>query len=346
MNIDELQERINAVPRVSLAHLPTPLDDCANLSASLGRHILMKRDDCTGLGLGGNKVRQHEFILAAAIAAGADCLIQGAAAQSNHSRQLAAACAKLGLDVYLLPKADQFSSPIQGNYLIDHLTAAVISPIDPNENTTARKNELAAQLRKAGRKPYIVGMGSDEALALAAVAYVNALIEIISAAAKPPRWIVTTSQGSTQAGLQLGCELLGLEQTKVVGICPLGNDHEAYIPPEGIAAIAGRAAQILGTTSSITASSVCNLTDYVGDGYGLPSALSADAVRLVARSEGILLDPIYSGKGFAGLIDLVQRDLIPRGDDIVFVHTGGLPLIFVHAGFLSGESVTAGAESR
>ncbi|HEY2042426.1 MAG TPA: D-cysteine desulfhydrase family protein [Jatrophihabitans sp.] len=327
-----VRARIDTLPRVRLAHLPTPLDACPRLSEKLGVTVSIKRDDCTGLAFGGNKVRQHEFVLGDALAVGADCIIQGSASQSNHSRQIAAAGAKLGLDVFLVPKQDAMSSPVQGNYLIGHLLGATILPIDPETSLIQRKDELAGELRAQGRRPYVVGMGAARSLALAAVAYVEALVEIIEAwpGSQPPDWIFSTSQGSTQAGLQLGCELLGLP-TRVVGINPLDARHEAYLTPDEIAALVHDAAALLGQTSSITVADIVNSVDYVGPGYGVTTPAARDAIALLAALEGILLDPIYTGKGFAGLVDQCRRGVIAPGQTAVFLHTGGLPALFSYA---------------
>jgi L-cysteate sulfo-lyase len=332
----DLRERIDRLPRARLAHLPTPLDDCPRLSAAIGPTVQIKRDDCTGLAFGGNKVRQHEFMLGDAIASGADCVIQGSASQSNHSRQLAAAGAKLGLDVYLLPKLDAMSHPVQGNYLVSHLLGATIQPIEPHESTMQRKEQLAATLRAEGRNPYVVGMGAERSLVLATVAYVNALIEIVEASDEVPDWIFVPSQGSTQSGLQLGCELLGLP-TRVVGINPLDEKHEAYVQPAQAAEFARAAAALLDLPTSITEADIVNSTDYVGEGYGIPSEAGLAALRTLASAEGILLDPIYSGKGFAGLLDYCQRGIVSTSDRVVFVHTGGLPALFSYANSLVDE---------
>lgn len=338
--VDEVQERIDAVPRVSLAHLPTPLDECPRMSRAVGRTISVKRDDCTGLAFGGNKARQHEFMLADAIAAGADCVIQGSAAQSNHSRQLAAACARLGLDVYLVPKLDEKSSPVQGNYLVDYLFGATVLPIDPSQSSAARKTELAEELRARGRNPYVVGMGASRSLTLGAVAYVQALLEIVRALPEAvPNWIFTATQGSTLAGLQLGCELLGLP-TRLVGVCPMTADHEAYLKPEQIAGLAQGAAEILGVTTQITADRITTTVDYVGERYGVATAAGIEAIRRLGAAEGILLDPVYSSKGFAGLLDYCQDGRVPEGDRVVFIHTGGLPALFSYS-----EDLLAGVHS-
>jgi 1-aminocyclopropane-1-carboxylate deaminase/D-cysteine desulfhydrase-like pyridoxal-dependent ACC family enzyme len=317
---------------VSLAHLPTPLDDCPRLSAQLGVSLHVKREDCTGLAFGGNKVRQHEYVLGKAVADGADCLIQGSAAQSNHSRQLAAAGARLGLEVFLLPKADAHSSPVTGNLLLDHLLGATIAPISPDASSVEAKEALAQRLRAAGRHPYITGMGSDEALVLAAVAYVDALFEIVEDLAPDgaPAWIFTASQGSTQAGLLLGCELLGLP-TKVVGIAPMSQAHEAYMSPAEILDIVRAAGRLLGWESRLTERDVRCDGGFVGEGYGIQSPASVEAIRVLAGQAGILLDPVYSGKAFAGLLDYCRRGTVEPGERVVFVHTGGTPALFSYS---------------
>jgi L-cysteate sulfo-lyase len=334
--ISDIQRRIDRLPRLRLAHLPTPMDACPNLSAQIGRTVSIKRDDCTGLAFGGNKVRQHEFMLADALAEGADCVIQGSASQSNHSRQLAAAGAKLGLDVFLLPKLDEFSAPVQGNYLIDQLLGATIIPIRPDESTKQRKEQLAEKLRAQGRHPYVVGMGATRSLTLGAVAYVQSLLEIVEADPENvPDWIFATTQGSTLAGLQLGCELLGLP-TRLVGICPMTAAHEAYLSPAEVAELVQGAASLLEVTTKITVDRITTTTDYVGDDYGVPSEGSLAAIRRLGAAEGILLDPVYSGKGFTGMLDYCQRGIVEVGDRIVFLHTGGLPALFSQAEYIAG----------
>nr|WP_246222573.1 pyridoxal-phosphate dependent enzyme [Phytoactinopolyspora limicola] len=329
--------RLGALPRVKLAHLPTPLTACPRLYEATGARVSIKRDDCTGLAFGGNKVRQLEFVLGDAIASGADCLIQGSASQSNHSRQLAAAGARLGLDVFLLPKQDERSTPVQGNQLVSHLLGATILPIGASESSTERKRQLADSLRAHGRTPYVVGMGEDRALALAALAYVEALLEIVEASNDtPPDVIVTTSQGSTQAGLQLGCHLLNLP-TKVIGINPMPPDHEAYISPAGIADLTRSAGALLGLPCTLTETDIVNSTEYVGQGYGIPTTAGLAAIKLLASTEGILLDPVYSGKGFAGLLDHHRTHATSPDARLVFVHTGGLPAIFSYASDLIND---------
>ncbi len=330
----DLKKRLAAVPRVSLAHLPTPLDECRRLTESLGgARVWVKRDDCTGLAFGGNKSRQLEFTLGEAVHQGADVVIQGAASQSNHSRQLAAAAAKLGLEAHLVVKADARSTPIQGNLLVDHLMGAHIHMVPAETNMAQAKEGLAQRLRDAGRKPFVVGMGATRTLALAAVAYVNAFVEIVEqmlAAGGPPDRVYSTSQGGTQAGLYLGAKALGLP-TRVVGINPMRPDHEAYEPPERIAELANIAAEILGLAERVQVDEVVNQCDYVGPGYGLPSDAGLEALQLLASREGILLDPVYSSKGFSGLVDHIRTGRIAPHERVVFLHTGGTPALFAYA---------------
>lgn len=328
--IADVRSRLARLPRADLAALPTPLDECARLGAQLGGvRLLVKRDDLTGLAFGGNKVRQHEYMLGAALEAGADSIIQGSASQSNHSRQIAAAGARLGLETHLIPLQDARSAPVQGNYLIDHLLGAHLHPVEPGTSLIAAKEELAAALRAQGKTPYIVGMGAQEALELAAVAYVDALCELVEQFGGAPDHLYTTSQGSTQAGLLLGCELLGLS-TQVVGIGPLDERHEAYISPAGILELVHGAAARLGVETRLRLEHIEHRTEFVGDVYGTPSTGGLDALMLLAATEGILLDPVYSAKGFSGLLHDIRVGRVRPGESAVFLHTGGLPALFAY----------------
>lgn len=337
--LPELKAALAALPRERLAHLPTPLDRCSRLEQELGPiRLWVKRDDATGLALGGNKTRQLEYILGFALSQGHDAVIQGAASQSNHARQLAAAGAKLGLEIHLTPWLDARSTPVQGNFLLSHLYGAKLHPIPAGASSVEAKEALAGRLRAEGKNPYIVGMGAHDALVLAAVAYVGAFIEILEQLADegPPKWIFTTSQGSTQAGLQAAAMILGLD-TRVVGINPMGPDHEAYSPPSVIATMVVEAAGRLGYELSPADVSIDNRTDYVGAAYGVPSTAGQAAARRLATREGILTDPVYSGKGFSGLVAAAESGELQPGDSVVFVHTGGLPINFAYA-----EEVLAG----
>jgi L-cysteate sulfo-lyase len=330
--IATLGAALAARPRMRLAHLPTPLDPCPHLGAELGVELFVKRDDATGLALGGNKTRQLEYILGQALADGHDCVIQGAASQSNHARQLAAAGAKLGLEVHLTPWQDARSRPVQGNYLLAHLYGAVLHPVPIDASSKEAKAALAARLRAEGRRPYVVGMGAHDALVLAAVAYADAFLELLAQLPdhRAPDWVFTTSQGSTQAGVLAAARWLGLD-TRVVGINPMGSDHEAYSSPETIHQMVVDALERLGLPLHVPREDVTNDTGYVGEAYGVPSDAGVAALRRLARSEGITLDPVYTSKGFSGLLDYVDRGLVRPGERVVFIHTGGLPGLFAYS---------------
>lgn len=329
----ELSKALDALPRASLAHLPTPLDRCGRLGQELGGvNLWVKRDDATGLALGGNKTRQLEFVLGHAMAEGYDCVIQGAASQSNHSRQLAAAGARLGLEVHLTPWQDARSKPVQGNYLLSHLYGATLHPIPAGASAMEAKARVAEALRERGRKPFILGMGAREALVLAAVAYMNAFLELLQQLGEEgaPDWLFTTSQGSTQAGLLAAARLVGAP-TKVIGINPMGPSHEAYNSPEEIHRMALEAAEWVGYDLQLPLEDVVNRTDFVGEAYGVPAPAGIAALELLAKTEGIILDPVYTSKGFSGLLDSVRHGEIAPGQRVVFVHTGGLPGLFAYA---------------
>jgi L-cysteate sulfo-lyase len=346
LSVDDVYGLLNRLPRVRLAHLPTPLDECERLSEHLGIRLRVKREDCTGLALGGNKVREHEYVLADAVSSGADCIVQGAASQSNHSRQLAAAGAKLGLDVHLLPRMDARSTPAQGNFLLDKILGAHLHPIEADASSIEAKESLAAELVAAGRKPYIVGMGVKRAAALAAVAYLAGACEIVEAdPSNLPSAVVVASQGSTQAGLQLAFELLGLP-IRVYGINPLPTGHEAWVPVAEIVEIARMAAEIVGVETAIEESDVYNTTDYAGPVYGEPTEAGMRALSLVGQMSGIILDPVYSAKAFSGLVDLCERGVIGPGEDVVFIHTGGLPIVFAYAGEIEASLERSGSPAR
>lgn len=331
-SIADYRTRLAEFPRVQLGHFPTPLDPLPRLSTQLGPRLMVKRDDCSGLAFGGNKVRQHEYVLGDAIRQGADCVIHGAAAQSNQSRQLAAAGARLGLDVFLLPRRDEGTEAVQGNYLLNHMLGADIRQVDPDASMIAAKQALFEKLVGEGRQPYLIGMGSSRSLELAALAYVDALFEIVEAMpdGQQLHWLYTASQGSTQAGLLAGCELLGLS-TKIIGVNPMPSSNEAFLSRENILRLARHTSQAIGKESSLALSDVHNSTEFVGDGYGIPSVEGIAAIRQMASTEGILLDPVYSSKAFAALLRHTRERLIGPRDNVVFLHTGGLPSIFAYS---------------
>jgi L-cysteate sulfo-lyase len=331
----ELKLALDGLPRVQLAHLPTPLESCPRFSGLFdGPQVWIKRDDCTGLAFGGNKARQHEYILGDALDRGVDVVIQGASSQSNQSRQLAAAAARLGIRCVLMPRKDARFEEVQGNQLIARRFGAEIVPIDPSRSAKAAKEAMAEKLQSEGLTPAILGMGSERALSLAAVAYIGAYCELIdqfeAMNGQLPTHIYVTSQGSTQAGLQAAVTLLG-HQTVICGINPMDARNEAYEPPHVIAQQCMSAARLLGFDITVCTNDIRNSTDFVGTDYGQPSDAAQEAADMLASSEGILVDPVYSAKGLSGLVGDMRAGRLGKSDRVVFLHTGGLPAIFSYA---------------
>jgi D-cysteine desulfhydrase family pyridoxal phosphate-dependent enzyme len=327
----ELRSRLDSLPRVRLATLPTPLEALPRLSEALGGvEIRIKRDDCTGMAMGGNKVRQLEFTLGEAVAQGADCIIQGAASQSNHCRQAAAAAAKLGLRCHLVLHRDAYAEPVQGNLLLDHLFGAEIHWTDTplGEALEQEKLALAERLRASGLKPYVIGGRRSKVLGGAAYALqVCEVAEQCAAEGIPLDYLYVSSAGATHAGLILGVRALGLS-TVLQAIAPIRWNEDM---PVQLAATARALGAELGIEVEVRPEDVRHSEDYVGPEYGVLTREAKVAVELLARTEGVLLDPVYTGKAMAGLIDHVRRGVVRPGARVVFIHTGGLPALFSYA---------------
>jgi 1-aminocyclopropane-1-carboxylate deaminase/D-cysteine desulfhydrase-like pyridoxal-dependent ACC family enzyme len=325
-----LRERVACVPRASLAKLPTPLDEAPRFSAALGGpRILIKREDLTGLAFGGNKTRMLEFRMANALREGADCIINGAAVQSNDCRQTAAAGAKLGLKVYLVLKEGRNRSDAapQGNFLLDQLLGAEVVTIAPDESVSQRQAmlDLADRLRSDGHRPYL----AFQDLHLWAVAYVDCFLEIhnqLAAMGVQAQYIYLTSELMSQAGLMLGIRAIDAPLS-VVGMSPSHHRADAL---ERIVSLATEAGRFLGLDVSFSSANVNNTDAYVGEAYGRPTQAGVEAIKLLAQTEAILLDPVYSSKGMAGLIDHIRQGSIGKDDTVVFVHTGGSPALFAY----------------
>ena len=322
------------IPRISLAHLPTPLEPLPRLSEHLGGPtIYIKRDDQTGLALGGNKVRKLEFLVADALAQDCDTLVTTGGVQSNHARQTAAAAARLGLHCELfLPRivsgrSEAYES--QGNVLLDRLLGATIHLL-PRESYESKTFDAAvARLRDEGRKPYFIPTGGSTTIG--ALGYVVATQELLAQAQQlgisPTHIVVATGSCGTHGGIVAGFALAG-HGARIQGISVAGKaDDRANV----VRTRATDALDLIGGPIGAVAERVNVLDQYVGAGYGQPTEGMLEAVRLLAKLEGILLDPVYTGKAMAGLIDLVRRGEFKSHDTVIFWHTGGVPALFAYS---------------
>ena len=323
-----LVQKVAQLPQVNLGHFPTPLEECPRLSEALGGpRIFMKREDCSGLAFGGNKVRQLTFTIGDAVAQGADTIVHGAASQSNHCRQAAAACGKLGLKCYLRLARDH-KSILQGNLLLSNLAGADVEIVDVpfGPELDVVKYELAEKLKTQGMKPYVVA--SPRSTALAAVAFTWCIAEIAQQQQElgiNADWIYTASVGGTQAGLVLGTKTLALKM-KPFGIAPIRWEGKL----ERLRTAANSAAEFLELDTSVTDADIQNTDDYIGEAYGYLTRECIDALKLVVKTEGIFLDPVYTAKAMACLIDHIQQGKLGRDDTVIFLHTGGTPAIFAY----------------
>jgi len=327
---EELRRCVAKLPRVDLAHLPTPLEEAPRFAERIGgTRLFIKRDDCTGLLFGGNKTRHNEFLLADARRQGADLLVWGAGIQSNNCRQTAAACAKLGLECHLYLSRTTHGEDVQGNLLLDYLMGARVHIVDATMGPEMDDllQARAAEFRAMGRRPYC--WDREKGRPLAAVSYVLCLAEIVEDLHRlglKPSAIYVAAAGATGAGLSLGKKVLGLT-CPVRLILPI---HWPWNVPEDMAEVASRTAHLLGLPHRLKAADIDASADYVGPAYGAVTPGGWEAMDLLARSEGILLDPVYTAKAMAALIhDVRSRRLAPT-DLVVFVHTGGTPAVFAY----------------
>jgi L-cysteate sulfo-lyase len=323
-----------AVPRIPLAHLPTPLEEMPRLSAELGGpRLLVKRDDCTGLGVGGNKIRKLEFEMAAALAAGADCVVCGGVVQSNTSRQVAAACAKLGLECHLgvmygrVPDTEP-AYEVSGNILLNRLYGATIHKMPWNEDRNVQLRSLSADLTRAGRNPFLVPYGASDALG--AMGYAKMVMELLDQCKTlgvSPSYIVHASgTGGTQAGITAGLVALG-QPMHCIGI---DIDAQTERVAADVRRIGRETATLLDATDSWNDELVEVVPGFAGPGYGIPDRATLEAIHTAARFEGFALDPVYTGKGMQGLIGLIRAGRFRPDETVIWVHTGGLPGLFAY----------------
>ena len=314
--------------RVSIAHLPTPLEPLSQLSRLLnGLELWIKRDDQTGLATGGNKTRKLEFLVAEALAAGADTLITGGAAQSNHSRQTAAAAAKFGLACTLVLRGTQ-PAEIQGNLLIDRIVGADIVWAGAQPVTTAI-DKVAERLKSNGQRPYVIPYGGSNPLG--ASGYVAAMEELVaqcqSMGTSFDHIIVASSSSGTQAGMVVGADTAGFEG-QITGI---SIDLDARSLKSKLAELTNATASYLGLKLCYESSDFAVNDEYIGDGYGVFGDLERNAILTLGQTEGILLDPVYTGRAFGGLLEMIRRGELTKKERVLFWHTGGTSGLFSYA---------------
>jgi L-cysteate sulfo-lyase len=318
-------------PRVRFAHLPTPLEHMPNLSRHLGGpEIWIKRDDCTGMSTGGNKTRKLEFLMAEARDQGADIVLTQGATQSNHARQTAAFAARMGIACHILLEDRTGKTDLDyttnGNVLLDCLHGATIEHCASNPDMNGEMMKVAERMKAEGRMPYAIpGGGSNPT---GAIGYVNAAIELITQAndlgLRIDHVVHATGSAGTQAGLVAG--LCGINSG--VPLLGIGVRAPKSKQEENVYNLAVATATKCGCPGAVKREDVVANCDYVAKGYGFPGPETIAAIELLARTEAILLDPVYSGKGMAGLIDLCRKGFFKKGQNIVFVHTGGAAGLF------------------
>jgi 1-aminocyclopropane-1-carboxylate deaminase/D-cysteine desulfhydrase-like pyridoxal-dependent ACC family enzyme len=327
VSADEIRRRVAKLPRVPLALTPTPMQEAPRLAKELGiGRLLVKRDDLTGLAFGGNKTRNLEFRMAEAVELGTEVFIAGLEAQSNSARQTTAAANILGMQTILVLRTDR-DWQWQGNPLVDRILGADVRWLETDDPAVMDQTlrDVAEEQRQLGKRPYIMNHAGAFALG-SALAYLLCTLEIVEQTAAlgvQPTHLYMTSGNKGHAGLILGRKLLG-KTFRTVAISQRRGDDRVT----GALAGARDAARALGWDVPLSEEDVESYDDYVGADYGVPSPGSLEAMRLAARLEGLLLDPVYTGKAMAGLIDHARGGRLGQDDTVVFIHTGGLPAIF------------------
>ncbi len=333
---------LESQPRYPLATLPTPLEPARRLREALGGpgvspRILIKRDDLTGLAFGGNKARKLEFLVADALRRNATVLVTTGAEQSNHARMTAAAARAAGMAASLVLTVKDEHPPLQGNLLLDYLLGAEVhfipAPEDPKiaigDQEAAAVARVMADLEARGELPYLIPVGGSSPIG--ALGYVAGTLEMVEQLAHrgeaPSRLYFAAGSRGTQAGLALGAKMCGAPY-RLVGIAVSGGEPEKTARA---VRIANQAAELLGVAERVTPEDVATDAGYIGPGYAIPTPGCLEAIALLARTEGIFLDPVYTGKAMAGLIDHVRRAVVGPDETVLFLHTGGAPALFAYA---------------
>jgi D-cysteine desulfhydrase family pyridoxal phosphate-dependent enzyme len=313
---------MNHTPRLHFAHLPTPIEELPRLTEYLnGPKILVKRDDQTGLAFGGNKTRKLEFLVAEAVEQGAKTLITGGALQSNHCRQTAAAAARFGLDCILVLNGEIPNQP-SANLLLDQLFGAEVITIAERALRDQTLHETYDKAVATGKKPYLITYGGSSPTG--ALGYAYAIKEFREQNVHADWIVFGTSSGGTHAGLVLGQRVFGY-QGKVLGISI--DEPEEWLKTR-VSALASDASEKMGERIDFTRDEILATEEYCKAGYGVLTDTEREAVKLFAKLEGLLLDPVYTGRAAAGMIDLIRKGFFKKDETILFWHTGGQPALF------------------
>lgn len=312
----------NNVPRLNIAVLPTPVESLPRLSKLLkGPEIFVKRDDLTGLAFGGNKTRKLEFLTAEAREQSARTLITAGSVQSNHCRQTAAAAARYGFECILV-LTGEFPGKPSANLLLDRLFGAEIISVPDRSERDIILNETFKKAVSEGKKPYLVPYGGSSPTGV--LGYAFAVQELAEQQVKPDWIIFGSSSGGTHAGLILGKHLFGYK-SKILGI---SIDESASWLKSHVSVLASDASEKLGRRIDFTDDEVLASDDYCKAGYGALTDKEKEAIKIFAENEGLLLDPVYTGRAAAGMIDLINKGFFGREESILFLHTGGQPALF------------------
>ncbi len=313
---------MNKVSRLHFAHLPTPIEELPRLSKTLGGpRILVKRDDQTGLAFGGNKTRKLEFLVAEAQEQGAKMLISGGAMQSNHCRQTAAAAARYGFECTLVLTGELPAQP-SANLLLDNLFGAKVVAVPDRKDRDRILLKTFDNAVADGKKPYLVPYGGSSPMG--ALGYAFAVEEFMKQNIHADWMVFGTSSGGTHAGLVLGQRVFGFKG-KILGISI--DESEEWLKTH-VSKIASDASEKLGERIEFTPAEVMANADYCGAGYGVLTDAEREAVNLFAKYEGLLLDPVYTGRAAAGMIDLIRKGFFKKDETVLFWHTGGQPALF------------------
>ena len=337
-----VQMTLTAQPRERIATLPTPLQFLPRITAELGGpKIYIKRDDLTGLALGGNKTRKLEYLIADARAQGATHVITLGAAQSNHARQTAAAARLAGMQAVLILESQVPEPDVQGNLLLDLLLGAEYHVIESASERDEVIESVSEAIRAEGGVPYLVPVGGSNGIG--ALGYVSAMLELSyqlwEQGVSPTAMYFGSGSGGTQGGIEIGARLYGLNfDIRGVMVSP---GIEAKL--EQFSGVMNAASELLGIPNPVAIEDVTLLDEYVGEGYGIPTDAGLEAIALLARTEAILLDTVYTGKAFSALVAEIRAGRYSSDDTVLFLHTGGSPALFANAPNL--QPILSGASS-